>query len=67
MKYKKCSRLSCLYHASPNQPNGCDYCLLTGQLRGCPAGTAKRKQATRNTLLNIQGSPGNGAISIQEE
>ena len=76
MKYKKCSRLSRLYHASPNQPNGCDYCLLTGQLRGCPAGTAcdkykrvssKRKQATRNTLLNIQGSPGNGAISIQEE
>lgn len=76
MKYKKCSRLSCLYHASPNQPNDCDYCLLTGQPRGCPTGTAcdkykrvssKRKQATRNTLLNIQGSPGNGAISIQEE
>ncbi len=74
-RFKQCERKGCLYHASPNQPNGCDYCLLTGQPQGCPTGTAcdkykrvssKRKQAIRNTLLNIQGSLGNGAISIQE-
>lgn len=75
MKYKKCSRLSCLYHAPKQDIMGCDYCYLTGQPRGCPTGTAcdkykrvssKRKQSIRNTLLNIQGSLGNGAISIQE-
>lgn len=31
MKYKKCSRLSCLYHAPEQDIMGCDYCYLTGQ------------------------------------
>lgn len=39
MIYKKCSRLSCLYHAPEQDIMGCDYCYLTGQPRGCRTGS----------------------------
>lgn len=67
--FKQCKRNGCLYHTSPNQLNGCDYCLLTGQPRGCPAGTAcdKYKRASYKAKLAFQKTLlGNGAISIQE-
>ena len=63
MKYKKCSRLSCLYHAPEQDIMGCDYCYLTGQPRGCRTGSEctkytrvsyKTKTEYRSKQIRIQ-------------
>lgn len=33
-----CKQFDCLFHPAANAKNGCDYCIITGELRGCPAG-----------------------------
>ena len=60
---KKCGRTSCLYHPRIEANNGCDYCYLTGNKRGCPTGkectryekvTKSERQAKRERLIEIQ-------------
>lgn len=59
---KTCGRTSCLYHPRIEADNGCDYCYLTGNKRGCPAGkectryekvTKSEKQAKRERSIEI--------------
>lgn len=63
MIYKKCSRLSCLYHAPKQDIMCCDYCYLTGQPRGCRTGSEctkytrvsyKTKTEYRSKQIRIQ-------------
>lgn len=53
-RLKQCERKSCLYHPPDCEANGCDYCLLTGQPRGCPASTVcdkyKRVSSKRKSI-----------------
>lgn len=39
MTFEICKR-PCKYRSSNRSTHGCDYCFLTGKLRGCPVGAA---------------------------
>lgn len=60
---KRCKRYSCLYHPRKEAPNGCDYTLITGKLRGCPAGQDcncyKRGTAKQRKQLQIENAKKN--------
>lgn len=60
---KRCKRYSCLYHPRKEAPNGCDYTLITGKLRGCPAGEGcncyKRGTAKQRKQLQIENAKKN--------
>lgn len=36
-KTNKCKR-KCIYRSEMPRVNSCDYCYITGKMRGCPAG-----------------------------
>lgn len=38
LNWIKCRRTDCMYHAPPSSNNGCDYCWIKDELRGCPLG-----------------------------
>lgn len=55
---KRCKRYSCLYHPIKSAPNGCDYTLVTGELRGCAPGEGcicyKRGSAKERQRMQIE-------------
>ena len=60
---KRCKRYSCLYHPRKEAPNGCDYTLITGKLRGCAPGQGcncyKRGTAKEKKRLQIENAKKN--------
>lgn len=55
---KRCKRYSCLYHPRKEAPNGCDYTVITGKLRGCAPGQGctcyKRGTAKERKRLQVE-------------
>ena len=55
---KRCKRYSCLYHPRKEAPNGCDYTLITGKLRGGEPGQGctcyKRGSAKERQRMQIE-------------
>lgn len=53
---RTCKRTDCLYYSPKVDYNGCDYCFLTGNLRGCQRGEecTKYRYATEQQRLQYR-------------
>ncbi len=44
-----CRRYDCLFHPPTQAKNGCDYCVITGNMRGCDPGKECNKYLKAST------------------
>lgn len=51
-----CQKYNCLFHPPQQARNGCDYCVITGKIRGCNPGKECNKylKVSRSAKTQLQ-------------